>query len=118
MGNRLDTVLIEELVSTPITINTDYNTDSVDLTFREAEFSIQVVYDSGVNVDMTLFLEVSLDNVNFSRITDSEQIITDPSGSHVWSVGGEGASYLRVGIEVTTGSIDVDYIYVHMKRRH
>ena len=118
MGFVLDTILIKDLVIVNTPVNVDFATDPVDLKFREAEFGIQVNYDSGTNVDMNLFLEVSLDGVNYSRINDSLQNITDASGTHIWSTGGEGSSFLRVGIEVVAGSINVNRISVHMKRRH
>ena len=119
MGAVLDTIYIKELISDPVTVNSDYETDSVDISFREAEFSIQLVYENGINVDMSLWIEVSNDNVNFSRVTDSDQVITDSIGSHFWDiVGGSGATFLRVGIEARTGSIDVQKISLHAKRRH
>ena len=67
---------------------------------------------------MTLKLEGSVDGENFSEITDSEQTISDPTGSHIWDIAGTGLIYLRVKVEVTTGSIDVDRILYSAKRRH
>ena len=118
MGNVLDTILIEELVDTPTTVNTTFVSKSVDISFRENESSIQTVYNNGTNVDMRIVLEVSNDNVNFSEISDSEQVITDDTGSDIIDIFGTGTNYLRIKIEVTTGSIDVQSIIWKGKRRH
>ena len=117
MGFVLDGIL-KKIVDQDRTINSEYLSERFDIDNREDEFSIQFIYDSGVNVDMTLKLEGSVDGENFSEITDSEQTISDPTGSHIWDIAGTGLIYLRVKVEVTTGSIDVDRILYSAKRRH
>lgn len=114
----LDTILIEEMISSPETVNVDFTTQSIDISYKEAESSIQLVYDGGVNVDMEIVLEVSNDNVNFSPITDSSQIITDATGSHIIDIFGTGANYIRVAVNVTTGSINMQTCIWKGKRRH
>jgi len=114
----LDTILIQEMIGSPTTVNSDFETDSIDISFKEAESSIQLVYNGGVNVDMDIALEVSNDNVNFSPITDSIQNITDSSGSHFIDIFGTGANYVRVAITVNSGSIDVQSCIWKGKRRH
>lgn len=114
----LDTILIEELVLVPTTVNSEFVTRSVDLMNRENEFSIQTVYNNGVNVDMRIVLEVSNDNVNFSEVEDSSQVISDSEGSDIMDIGFCGTNYLRVKIEVTGGSIDVQRLVYAGKRRH
>lgn len=118
MGFILDTLLIEEIVNTPTTVSTDYQSPSIDISNRENEFSIQLDYDGGVNVDMEVAMSVSNDNVTFVPITDSTHTITDPSGTSFFDVSGTGSNYLRIEITVTTGSIDVQQILYKAKRRH
>ena len=65
-----------------------------------------------------IFLEVSNDGVEYSTVIDSEQTITDPTGSDIVDIFGTGVRYLRVKIEVVSGSIDVQRILRTAKRRH
>ena len=118
MSNVLDNIIIREPVSSTETVNTTTTFDPVDMTFKEAAFAIQLVYDNGSSVNMTLFLEVSLDGVNYSRITDADQAITDSSGSHIWEIADGASTFMRVGVEVTAGSIDVNSVRYTMRRRH
>jgi hypothetical protein len=118
MPSVLDTILLKDLVTSPTTVNTNYTSDVIDVTFREDEFSIQLDYDSGVTVNMELSLEVSADGVTFVPIGDSVQIITDDTGTHIWDLSGTGTSYVRVAITVTTGSIDLQKLIYRAKRRH
>lgn len=117
MGFVLDGIL-KKIIDQNLTINSEYLSERFDIDNREEEFSIQFIYDSGINVDMTLKLEGSIDGENFSELTDSEQVITDPSGSHIWDIAGSGLIFLRVKVEVNTGSIDIDKILYSAKRRH
>lgn len=116
MGNRLDTLLIKELIDSPETVNTNYSSEVIDNTFREAEFAIQIDYDNGSSVDMDIELQYSNDNVNF--VTAATQNVTDPTGTHMFDVFGSGASYVRVAIIVNSGSIDLQSILYTAKRRH
>lgn len=118
MGNVLDMILIEDLVTSPITVNTDYTSEAVDLTFREAAFSIQVDYDGGVGVNMNLYLEYSVDGVTYVRNNDDDIPVSDPTHTHIWDIEESGVAYLRVGIEVLAGSIDLQQIIIKQKRRH
>lgn len=117
MGFILDAILKKELDSNVDVVDT-YASPSIDIDNREAEFAVSVEYSEGINVDMELFLEFSLDNKQFFRIEDSKQIITDDSGNHIWDVSGTGVSFLRVGIEVNGGSIKLDRVFYNAKRRH
>lgn len=117
MGFVLDGIL-KKTIDSNVTINSNYVSDRLDVDNREEGFSIQLTYDSGVNVDMVLSLEGSVDGINFAPITDSTQVITDNTGSHVWDLAGTGVIYLRVAVAVNTGSIDVSEILYSAKRRH
>lgn len=113
----LDAILVAELINVPTTVNSNFSTDSIDISNRQDEFSVQINYDSGSTVDMNFLLEVSNDNINFS--TMGTQNVTDTSGTHLFDVtGGTGTRYLRISIEVITGSIDVQRILYDAKRLH
>lgn len=118
MGNILDMILTRELIESPTTVNTDYESEIVDITNREDEFSFQTIYNNGSSVNMTISLELSSDGINFSEVTDSSQSITDPTGSDLIDVFGTGANYARIKITVIAGSIDVQRIVYSAKRRH
>lgn len=114
----LDILLIQELISAPTTVNSDYTSEAIDISFKEAEFSIQMNYNNGSSVNMVLFLEVSNDKTNWSRITESEQTITDDTGSQIYDLTATGVAYMRLGVEVTGGSIDINNILYKARRRH
>jgi hypothetical protein len=114
----LDMILVDELVDTPTSVSTDFVTRASDITYKEDAFGIQVNYSGGVNVNMTLSLEVSLDGINYSEISDSLQVITDDTGSHIWDLNDSGTHFMRVKITVIAGTINVDRIVIQMRRRH
>ena len=117
MGFVLDAIL-KKIIDSDVDVVDTYESPSIDIDNREDDFSIEVTYENGNNVDMKLFLEVSLDGNNFATIAESQQGISDPSGTHIWDVSGSGVSFLRVKIEVTSGSILVNKIFYNAKRRH
>jgi hypothetical protein len=117
MGQVLDGIL-KKTIEEDFTVNTEYVSERVDIDNREEEFSIQLNYSNGVNVDMVIKLEASVDGENFSEITDSDQAITDSTGTHIYDIAGSGVIYIRVKIEVNTGSIDIDKLIYSAKRRH
>lgn len=118
MGNVLDSILVKELIETPTTVNSTFVTIDIDISNREQECSIQTIYNNGSNVEMKIFLEVSNDGLAYSTVIESEQTITDPEGSDIIDIFGTGTRYLRVKIEVISGSIDVQRILWTAKRRH
>jgi len=95
MSNILDAILIKEMIDSPTTVNTDFETDSIDISNREAEFSIQIDYDSGVNVDMDI--SVSLSN-------DNESSFSTVSSTYLPSILNKGLNaILQITIAATTG---------------
>jgi hypothetical protein len=118
MGNVLDAILKKVMLEGPETVNTDFYTEMIDIDGREAEFAIQFTWDNGTAVNMDIFIEVSVNGVIFAEVDDSRQPINSVADSHIWDMAGTGASYLRVGVEVTAGSIDIQEILAVMRRRH
>lgn len=118
MSFRLDSILQKDLLVGPETINSAYTTDSIFIGDTEDDFTVNFRYTNGSSVNMTLYVQVSHDNVNFSDVTLSAQTITDNEGSHIWDFDSSGALYLRVRVAVTAGDIEVERIAFSGKRRH
>jgi hypothetical protein len=118
MGYVLDSILKKDILIGPESVNANFESPSIDIDNREAEFGVLFSYENGAAVNMTLWLQVSPDNITWFDIGDSDQVITDPSGNHFWDVGGTGGSFLRVRIAVTAGSLDISSITYSGKRRH
>jgi hypothetical protein len=115
----LDIILINEMVEGPITVNTDFLSNVVDISFRESESSIQIDYNNGSgDVNMEILLQASNDAINFSDVLSSSQQIVEDSGTHIIDIFGTGVSYLRVSIVITSGSIDLQSCVWKGKRRH
>ena len=118
MGNKLDVILLEDLVNTPTTVNTDYETETVDISFAEGNLSVQLDYDNGSAVDMEVSVAVSNDDITFVPISDTIHTISDASGTSFMDIDGSGAIFMRVQIIVSGGSIDLQKISYRAKRRH
>lgn len=118
MSYVLDSIRLKEIIDAPETVTADWTSPSFSLDNREGEFSVQLTYENGTSVEMRLWLQISSDNVNFANLADTNQDITDPSGSHIWDIAGSGALYARVYIQVTAGAIDVTRVFFAGKQRH
>ena len=118
MGFILDAIRRKEILESTESVILDWTSPAIDLDNREGEFSITFYYDSGASVDMTLKLQISSDNENFADLADTDQVITDNAGTHIWDISGSGALWVRVKVEVTDGSIDVTRILYTGKQRH
>lgn len=114
----LDAILKKDLLIGPQTINTNFESSYIDIDNREEEFGVLLSYENGSSVNMTLWLQYSPDSINWFDVTDSDQVITDSEGNHFWDISGTGASFLRVRVEVASGSIDINKISYSGKRRH
>ena len=111
-------ILVDELITTATTVNTDFVTKASDITYKQDAFAIQMNYNNGTSVNMTVYLEVSLDGVNYAPITESLQVITDSSGTVIYDLEDSGAHYMRLGVTVVTGSIDINLVTIQMRRNH
>jgi hypothetical protein len=118
MGFVLDSIRLKEVLESTETVNLEWFSPSFSLDDRDGEFSITVYFENGIAPSMNFILQVSSDNISFADITESFQLVTDTSGSHMWDIAGSGALYARVKIEVSSGSIDVTRILYAGKQRH
>lgn len=116
MGGRLDAILVKEVIETVTPVNVDFISENIWIDNREDAFTIQVIYDSGISVNMDLLLEFSSDGINFSTVRT--QNITDATGSHIWDVADTGSRYCRVSVIVNSGSINLQRIFYNGRRRH
>lgn len=113
----LDAILKKTIIDNE-TINVDHVSSHIDIDNRESAFSIQISYDNGAApVDVDFFYELSTDGVTFLTVETEKVTVTDTSGNILYDIADTGASYLRVGVTVRTGSVDVTAIYSG-KRRH
>jgi len=117
MGNRLDVTIVKPVFDGTETISSDYNSDKFDISKAEA-FAVTLKYDNGSSVSMALTLQVSTDGVEFFDFPNATQNVTDSSGNHLWDISGTSASFARIKVGVTAGSIDLRNIMFHGKRRH
>lgn len=118
MGQPLDTILLEDVLTTTTTVNGNYQSDIIDISNREDEFAIQVDYQNGINVDMQFQLAVSADGNTFIPVTDSIHTVNDADGTSLFDVIGTGTSFIRFEVIVNSGSIDLTKIIYRGKRRH
>lgn len=119
MGGVIDAIVKKKLAEGPITVNSDYVSDVIDCSGVEDTFAIQMDYSNGNGaVNITSFLEVSVNGQTYVPITDTEFVDTDDIGTHLWEVTGRGVNYVRVAITVTTGQFDIDVIEFSGNRRH
>lgn len=112
--SQLDQIRKKQLIESPETINADWNSPSTSLDDRAGAFSLALKYENGVGpVSMVVTLQLSVDDINFADVTDSEITITDTEGVAIYDVDGSGTSYARLKVTVTSGSIDaVELKYV------
>ena len=118
MGSRLDDILKHSFIESPVVINLDYTSDSLDIGNKENLFSIQLDYDLGSAVNMILSLETSVDGIGFVPLDGSSQVIIDDDGTHIWNVAELGTVYIRVVVTVTSGSINMTQLLYSAGRRH
>ena len=116
MTTRLDILQIKNLITAPVAVTTDYNSEVIDISNREDEFSVQVAYENGLALDCVIAVEVSNDRVNFAPMDDVSKTDSGNSG-HFFDFGGTGAAYLRVSITMNSGSLDLTQILYKAKRR-
>lgn len=115
----IDSIVRDELISSPETISSDFTSDFIDMSGVEESFSVQLTYSGGNgSVDMTFFLEVSVDGNAYVPISETEFDITDDSGVMIWEVVGRGVNFLRVATTVNAGQVTIDTISYSGNRRH
>lgn len=106
---QLDQIRKKDIVPTPVTVNSDWETESASLDDRDGPFSISFRYENGSSVNMTAWLELSAtgEDDDWSRVDSSDIAFTDNSGSINYDVNGSGMQFVRIAVVVTGGSIDV-----------
>lgn len=105
--SRFDQLSKYKLISSPETVNSDWASPSHTLDLITGPFSLFFKYANGVSVNMKVFIQVSTNNADWANITESEVTITDNSGSVAYDIDGSGMQFVRIALQVTSGSIDV-----------
>jgi hypothetical protein len=123
MSFVLDKIRKILILETPETVNLDWTSPSFSIDDREGDFSVSLKYSNGTSVDMKIYFQVSMDNVDFGDVPDYDGIIrpveiSDASGVVIFDVPGSGTPYARLRVEVVTGSIDVTEINYVAAQRH
>ena len=113
----LDAILKKHMIQGPETIGDGDYSSVVDIDNREGEFGIQVNYVNGVNPNITVTVETSVDGVSFVAVVDSDQLISDASGTLLYDVAGMGPSFIRLAF-AGTGSLDITNAIYSARRRH
>lgn len=117
MGNTLDHIIKVDILDT-ITVNGNYESDSVSIDAAEGGVAVTVLLSAGNGlVNMDFSLKVSTDGVTFSEIGDTIQTFTDDDGSIIFDLLDTNATFLKVNITHTAGSIDVSSTLT-AQRRH
>ena len=117
MSGVLDAILKKYMIEGPVTISDGDFSEVIDIDNREAEFGIQVDYVNGISPNITIYLQTSVDGVTFVDVTDSDQLISDASGTILYDIDGMGPSFIRLRFE-GTGSIDIPQALYSARRRH
>lgn len=107
MSGVLDQIRKVVIVPTPETVTTDWATEAASLDDRDGAFSLYIKYANGSGVNMTVWLQMSVNGTDWANVPDTDEVITDNSGMVIYDVDGSGTQYVRIAIVVTAGSIDV-----------
>lgn len=118
MGFILDNIVRKVVVKGPEAVNSTWESPVFAVDEIEDGFSVELVYDSGVAVDMKAYLQFSNNKVSFSTDTESEIPFTDTDGTLLFDINDTATLFCRVLIEVTAGSISIESIELSGKRRH
>lgn len=121
MGAILDSIVKKNFITgTEIVASGDeFITDVAKIGGVEEAFVVSLSYEGppGGVVNADLYLEISIDGVNFSPILEAQNV-TDESGSHIWDIIGTGATFCRVRVANQADPIDLLSIKLSGKRRH
>lgn len=117
MGNVLDATVKKVMIDGPVTVNSGYISQVVDIDGREGEFSIQLTYQNSVAPALTVKVQTSNDAQNWADVDNSEQNIDNAADTMIWDIAGMGTSYIRLIISGTGSSDVVEALFV-AKRRH
>lgn len=114
----LDQIIRRLFISTPETVNSNWASPSVSLDSIQDELSVSLKYENGVDVDMSVYLAFSNDNINFARDNNTLATIVDSDGYILRDFAGSGVQFARWEIEVIAGSIDIVDASLVGKRDH
>lgn len=96
-------------------ISADLDGEAVRLTWID-NFSMQVITSAVSSPTVSVKLQASNDNINWSDIAGTTNAITS-TGNVVINVSGAGYKYVRPSFDHTSGSVTSEVIFVGKERR-
>lgn len=103
----IDQIRKRMLIEAPETVNADWNTLSQTLDDRTGPFVLFIKYENGSAVDMTVKVQISINEIDWTDIAETLVPITDNDGTVTYDIDGSGAQFVRIAVVVVGGSIDV-----------
>lgn len=116
MGNTLDRIRKLPLIKSSEIVSDGFVTREADVDFLEGPFSIQYTYN-GLSGTLTSTLEVSVDGVVFAEVPNTDQVLSDASGSHIYEISSTGVTLIRVKFS-GGGTMILDDALLSGSRRH
>lgn len=116
MGFVLDRIRKLALIKSGEIVSDGFVTRETSADLLEGSFGIQYTYESLSGGDLTSTIEVSIDGVNFAEVPETNQLLTDPSGSHIYDISSTGVSLIRVRFTGTGSMILTDALMVGSRR--
>lgn len=100
------------LIEAPEIVTGTWTSPYVSIDDRVGAFSVLFRYANGIGADMKVYVQLSdtMEDADFATVVETEAIINDASGNILYDLNGSGAQYLRILVEVTAGTIEVETI--------
>jgi uncharacterized protein YdgA (DUF945 family) len=120
MGFKLDS-LKRRIFTQNESVNTDYTSPFFDVSDSEQGLTISFIFSGGDgSVDAIIKVEGSQidEEVGFAPIENVEQQFTDDDGTIIFDIININTVFIRVTIEVSAGSFDIDLLSLSSKSRH
>jgi hypothetical protein len=114
----IDQIVRRLFITTPETVNANWESQSISLDSIERELSMSLTYENGSAVSMVVYMAFSNDNINFSRDLSTLTVISDSTGYILLDYLGVGSQFARFEVDVSAGSIDVVEGRMVGKRNH
>lgn len=116
MGFVLDRIRKIALIKSGEIVSDGFITREIKVDFLEGSFGIQYTYEALSGGDLTSTIEVSIDGINFAEVPETNQLLTDPSGSHIYDISSTGVSLVRVRFSGTGSMLLTDAVMVGSRR--
>ena len=117
-GQPLDHI-IKKIIDVTETISSDYQSEAFEIDRTEKGFACVLRLANGNgSVNMIFELEVSLNGNTYVPMADTDILFQDDDGTITYDILDTNMVYARIGVTVTSGSIELQTIKITGKRRH